>query len=140
MSIFSNINRFFGGTDLAAAEVELAAAQARIEELENQEPVIETVTETVEVEVPVPQEMVSIVAVQFQHKSTSVTATQYAAYAGIPVREFVSQMFPDADLTRISQISLVSTAGGNVTLALDATMPAEVPSSIGISQTSGRGE
>ena len=129
MSIFSRIF----GTDNSA---ELAAAQARITELENQEPVIQTV----EVEVPVPQEMVSIVAVQFQHKSTSVTATQYAAYAGMPVREFVSQMFPDADLTRISQISLVSTAGGNVTLALDATMPAEVPSSIGISQTSGRGE
>jgi hypothetical protein len=133
MSIFSRIF----GTDNSA---ELAAAQARITELENQEPVIETVTETVEIEVPVPQEMVSIVAVQFQHKSTSVTATQYAAYAGMPVREFVSQMFPDADLARISQISLVSTAGGNVTLALDATMPAEVPSSIGISQTSGRGE
>jgi hypothetical protein len=127
MSIFSRIF----GTDNSA---ELAAAQARITELENQEPVIQTV------EVEVPQEMVSIVAVQFQHKSTSVTATQYAAYAGMPVREFVSQMFPDADLSRISQISLVSTAGGNVTLALDATMPAEIPSSIGISQTSGRGE
>lgn len=135
MSIFSKI---FG----RATQTELAAAQARIEELENQPPVVETVTEyaEVEIEVPVPQEMVSIVAVQFQHKATSVTAEQYAAYAGMPVREFVSQMFPDADLTRISQISLVSTAGGNATLGLDEVMPSEVPSSIGISQTSGRGE
>jgi hypothetical protein len=135
MSIFS---RIFGNS----AQTELAAAQARIEELENQPPVVETVTEyaEVEIEVPVPQEMVSIVAVQFQHKATSVTAEQYAAYAGMPVREFVSQMFPDADLNRISQISLVSTAGGNATLGLDEVMPSEVPSSIGISQTSGRGE
>jgi hypothetical protein len=135
MSIFSKI---FG----RATQTELAAAQARIEELENQPPVVETVTEyaEVEIEVPVPQEMVSIVAVQFQHKATSVTAEQYAAYAGMPVREFVSQMFPDADLNRISQISLVSTAGGNATLGLDEVMPSEVPSSIGISQTSGRGE
>jgi len=137
MSIFSNINRFFGGADLAAAEIKLAAAQARIEELENQ-PTPEP--EVVKIEVPVPQEMVSIVAVQFQHKATSITAEQYSAYAGMPVREFVSQMFPDADLTRISQISLVSSAGGNVTLSLDEVMPSEVPSSIGISQTSGRGE
>jgi len=141
MSIFSNINRFFGGTYLAAAEAELTAAQARIEELENQPaPEPEVVVETVEIEVPVPQEMVSIVAVQFQHKATSVTAEQYSAYAGMPVREFVSQMFPDADLTRISQISLVSSAGGNATLGLDEVMPSEVPSYIGISQTSGRGE
>lgn len=135
MSIFSKI---FG----RATQTELAAAQARIEELENQPPVVETVTEyaEVEIEVPVPQEMVSIVAVQFQHKLSAVTAEQYAAYAGMPVREFVSQMFPDADLTRISQISLVSTAGGNATLGLDEVMPSEVPSSIGISQTSGRGE
>ena len=135
MSIFSKI---FG----RATQTELAAAQARIEELESQPPVVETVTEyaEVEIEVPVPQEMVSIVAVQFQHKATSVTAEQYAAYEGMPVREFVSQMFPEADLTRISQISLVSTAGGNATLGLDEVMPSEVPSSIGISQTSGRGE
>lgn len=132
MSIFS---RIFGSADNSA---ELAAAQARIDELEAQGP--EIVTETVEVEVPVPQEMVSVVAVQFQHKATSLTATQYAGYANMTVREFVSQMFPDADLSRISQISLVSTAGGNVTLTLDATMPAVVPASIGISQTSGRGE
>ena len=110
MSIFS---RIFGTNNSA----ELAAAQARIEELEAQEPTVVYETETVEVEVPVPQEMVSVVAVQFQHKATSVTATQYASYAGMPVREFVSQMFPNADLTRISQISLVSTAGGNVTLS-----------------------
>jgi hypothetical protein len=130
--------RIFGfGSDNSA---ELQAANARISELETQGPVIETVTETVEVEVLVPQEMVSIVVVQLQHKATSVTAEQYAAYAGMLVREFVSQMFPDADLTRISQISLVSTTGGNATLALDDTMPAEVPASIGISQTSGRGE
>lgn len=129
MSIFS---RIFGSNNA------LKAAQARIEELENQPPVVEYAE--VEIEVPVPQEMVSIVAVQFQHKATSVTAEQYAAYAGMPVREFVSQMFPDADLTRISQISLVSTNGGNATLGLDEVMPSEVPSSIGISQTSGRGE
>ena len=110
MSIFS---RIFGTNNSA----ELAAAQARIEELEAQEPTVVYETETVEVEVPVPQEMVSVVAVQFQHKATSVTAAQYSAYAGMPVREFVSQMFPNADLTRISQISLVSTAGGNVTLS-----------------------
>lgn len=140
MSIFS---RIFGNS----AQTELAAAQARIAELENQPAEVvteytEVVTEyaEVEIEVPVPQEMVSIVAVQFQHKATSVTAEQYAAYAGMPVREFVSQMFPDADLNRISQISLVSTAGGNATLGLDEVMPSEVPSSIGISQTSGRGE
>ena len=133
MSIFS---RIFGNS----AQTELAAAQARIAELENQPAEVVTEYAEVEIEVPVPQEMVSIVAVQFQHKATSVTAEQYAAYAGMPVREFVSQMFPDADLTRISQISLVSTAGGNATLGLDEVMPSEVPSSIGISQTSGRGE
>lgn len=134
MSIFS---RIFGSADNSA---ELAAAQARLAELEAKEPEVVVETEIVEVEVPVPQEMVSVVAVQFQHKATSVTTEQYASYAGMPVREFVSQMFPDADLTRISQISLVSTDGGNATLSLDEVMPSEVPSSIGISQTSGRGE
>lgn len=128
-------NAIFGNN---SAQAELDAAQARIQELEAQGP--EVVTETVEVEVPVPQEMVSIVAVQFQHKATSLTATQYAGYAGMSVREFVAQVFPDADLARIGQISLVSTTGGNVTLALTDTMPAEVPARIGISQTSGRGE
>jgi hypothetical protein len=128
-------NAIFGTPDNSA---ELQAAQDRIAELEAQGP--EVVTETVEIEVPVPQEMISVVAIQFQHKATSLTATQYAGYAGMSVREFVSQVFPDADLARISQISLVSTAGGNVTLPLDGSMPAEVPASIGISQTSGRGE
>jgi hypothetical protein len=129
MSIFS---RFFGNND-----AELQAAQARIAELEaNPDVVVET--EILEIEVPA--EMVTIVAVQFQQKVTSLTADQYSAYAGLTVREFVSQVFPSADLTLISQISVMSSSGGNVVLPLDGVMPSEVPANVSIAQTSGRGE
>lgn len=129
MSIFS---RLFGTADNTAAEAELAAAQDRIQELENQEPQV--------IEVPVPQEMVSVVAVQFAHKSTSITAAEYSAYVGIPVKEFVSQMFSSADLNNISQISLVSTQGTTAVLGMDDIMPETTPATVGISQTSGNHE
>lgn len=133
MSIFS---RIFGNDQSA----ELAAAQARIEELENREPVTVTETEYVEVEVPVPAEMVSIVLVQWNSKTSSMTRDEYtSAYAGMPVREFIAQRFAAADLSRMSQLAVTLADNSQVTLNLDDVMPDEAPQYVGVSQTSGQG-
>lgn len=127
MSIFS---RIFGNDQSA----ELAAAQARIEELENREPVTEYV------EVPVPAEMVSTVLVQWNSKTSSMTLDEYTSrFAGMPVREFIAQRFAAADLSRMSQIAVTLADNSQVVLNLDDVMPHEAPQYVGVSQTSGQG-
>lgn len=134
MSIFSKI---FGSSN-SATEAQLAAAQARIAELENQ-PAPEAEVVEVPVEVPVPQEMVSAVLCQWNSKISHMTVDEYAAYSGITVREFITQRFPSADLSRMSQLALTGADGTTMNLGLDDAMPGAAPRHIGVSQTSGFG-
>lgn len=105
-------------------------------------PAPETVAPPVELEAeePVAEPLVSAVLVQMSTKVTHLPQWQYERFAGLTVREFLTQVFPEANLQQVSSLTLITAEGGHSNLTLDERIPESVPQAIAVSQTSGRGE